>query len=137
MDAPTFKPFKKKAKFFMPHFPIFTGNFKSLDASNVKYLLQKLGSPQNSLKNVIHVVGTNGKGSSCAYLKSILNASGFTTCVFTSPHLHASNERIEIKGEQISDLQLFTLTEKVRFLCEESNISITIFESRFAYIVLS
>ena len=134
---PTFKPFKKKAKFFMPHFPIFTGNLKSADASNVKYLLQKLGNPQDKLKNVIHVVGTNGKGSSCAYLKSILNASGFTTCVYTSPHLHASNERIDILGEQISDLDLFTSSEKVRFLCEEYKISLTIFESLTIVAILS
>ena len=121
----------------MPHFPIFTGNLKSLNASNVKLLLHKLGNPQNKLINVIHVVGTNGKGSSCAYLKSILHASGFTTCVYTSPHLHACNERIEILGEQISDLELFTLSEKVRFLCEENNISLTFFESLTIVAILS
>jgi dihydrofolate synthase / folylpolyglutamate synthase len=129
MNAPVFIPFKKRAKFFMPHFPIFTGNLNSLDTSSITFLLEKLHNPQHKLKNVIHVVGTNGKGSSCAYLKHILNAGGFTTCVFTSPHLHRANERIDILGEYISDLELFTLTEKIRFLCEEHKINITLFES--------
>lgn len=129
MKYPIFKPFKQKAKFFMPHFPIFTGNLNNLETDRIKFLLNKLGNPQDALKNVIHVVGTNGKGSSCAYLNSILKCSGYKTCVFTSPHLHRANERIEILGEYISDLKIYTLSEKIRFLCEEHNTFVTIFES--------
>ncbi len=113
----------------MPHFPIFTGSFKSVDASKVRLLLSKLGNPQNALKNIIHIVGTNGKGSSCAYLKSILMEAGFKVAVFTSPHLYAVNERIEANDNFITDEKLYILSEKVRFLCEEEGVYLTIFES--------
>jgi dihydrofolate synthase/folylpolyglutamate synthase len=129
MKPPIFKPNLKDVRFFMPHFPIFTGSFKSVNAEKVRHILAKFGNPQNSLKNIIHVVGTNGKGSSCAYLKSILMEAGFKVCVFTSPHLHAVNERIEINGNFISDEKLYLLSEKVRFACEEEGLYPTIFES--------
>jgi dihydrofolate synthase/folylpolyglutamate synthase len=137
MKPPVFKPHLRNVKFFMPHFPIFTGSFKSVDASKVRRILKKLGNPQNSLKNIIHIVGTNGKGSSSAYLKSILTEAGFRTCVFTSPHLHAVNERIEINGDYISDEKLFLLSEKVRFICEEEGVYPTIFESLTVVAILN
>lgn len=66
-----------------------------------KEYLQKLGNPDSQLR-IIHVAGTNGKGSTCAYMRHILEAAGYTTAVFTSPHLVDVRERFLINGEMIS-----------------------------------
>lgn len=63
--------------------------------------LGKLGNPDRKLR-IIHVAGTNGKGSVCAYLRSILESSGKSVCLFTSPHLVDIRERFYIKGKQIN-----------------------------------
>ena len=68
----------------------------------VKAILVNMGSPQDKL-SVIHVAGTNGKGSTCAFLKHILMASGHKVGVFTSPHLKRYNERIAIDTQPISN----------------------------------
>jgi dihydrofolate synthase / folylpolyglutamate synthase len=65
-------------------------------------LLEKLGNPHKSLK-CIHVAGTNGKGSVCAMIESVLRASGFKTGLYTSPHLFRFNERFRINGREIPD----------------------------------
>ena len=52
---------------------------------------------------VIHVAGTNGKGSTCAFAESVARSAGYTTGLFTSPHLVRFNERIRVNGEQISN----------------------------------
>lgn len=64
--------------------------------------LVRLGHPDRSLKNVIHVAGTNGKGSVCAYLRSMLQEKGFRVAVFTSPHLVDIRERFMVDGQLIS-----------------------------------
>ena len=69
---------------------------------HTKAFLEYLGDPQDDLK-VIHVAGTNGKGSVCAYLNTMLRSEGKRVGLFTSPHLIRMNERIVIDGEQISD----------------------------------
>lgn len=69
---------------------------------HTKELLKRLGNPQDSIK-VIHVAGTNGKGSTCAYLASMLKEGGYRTGLFTSPHLVTINDRFRINGENISD----------------------------------
>ncbi len=69
---------------------------------HTKELLRRLGNPQNEIK-VIHVAGTNGKGSTCAYLASMLSAGGCRTGLFTSPHLVKINDRFRIDGQVISD----------------------------------
>lgn len=69
---------------------------------HTKELLRRLGNPQDSIK-VIHVAGTNGKGSTCAYLASMLTAGGYRTGLFTSPHLVKINDRFRINGEIMSD----------------------------------
>lgn len=76
------------------------GNRKGVECS--KAVLEKLGHPEHSFP-VIHVAGTNGKGSVCAYLTGILRASGVKVGTFTSPHLVRENERIRYCGEDISD----------------------------------
>ena len=69
-------------------------------------LLDAIGRPQDRLPPVFHVAGTNGKGSTCAFLRAGLEASGHKVHVFTSPHLVRYNERIRLAGELITDLQL-------------------------------
>lgn len=68
---------------------------------DTRAFLKKLGSPDKKMK-IIHVAGTNGKGSVCAYLCSVLKAAGYTTCRFTSPHLVDIRERFVIQGEMIT-----------------------------------
>lgn len=63
--------------------------------------LQRLGNPDRKLK-IIHVAGTNGKGSVCAYLRSILEAAGYSVAIFTSPHLVDIRERFVVKKQMIS-----------------------------------
>ncbi|MCI8805265.1 MAG: bifunctional folylpolyglutamate synthase/dihydrofolate synthase [Clostridiales bacterium] len=69
---------------------------------NFKRLMSLLGEPQKNLK-IIHVAGTNGKGSTCAMIYSILLSQGYNTGLFSSPHLERYNERIALNGEYISD----------------------------------
>ena len=69
-------------------------------------LLKKLGNPQDDLPPVIHIAGTNGKGSTLAFIRAFLEKSGKSAHVYTSPHLVKFNERIVIGGKQISDKQL-------------------------------
>lgn len=78
--------------------------------TRIEKLLEHLGNPQERLK-FVHVAGTNGKGSTCAYLASILHAAGYKTGLFTSPYIETFEERIRINGENIplDDLREITL----------------------------
>ena len=76
-------------------------------------LLDAIGRPQDRLPPVFHVAGTNGKGSTCAFLRAGLEASGHKVHVFTSPHLVRYNERIRLAGELITDLQLADVMARV------------------------
>ncbi len=75
-------------------------------------LLELLGNPQDQLK-VIHVAGTNGKGSVCRYIYSVLQENGYRTGLYTSPFLEVFNERIELDGNYISDKELAVYTDIV------------------------
>lgn len=75
---------------------------KKNNLDNIVELLSRLGSPQHSLK-FVHVAGTNGKGSTCAMIESVLRHSGYKTGLFTSPYLQKFTERIRIGGENISE----------------------------------
>jgi dihydrofolate synthase/folylpolyglutamate synthase len=75
-------------------------------------LLGLMGNPERGMK-IIHVAGTNGKGSVCALTESVLRAAGFKTGLYTSPHLVRVNERIKVSGEDISDDELVDLIELV------------------------
>ena len=68
----------------------------------LRAVLSHMGEPQNALR-IIHVAGTNGKGSVCAMLSSVLMAAGYTAGMFTSPHLHRFNERFALNGVPVSD----------------------------------
>ena len=101
-----------------------------LSLGRIENLLKKLGNPQDGIEKIIHVAGTNGKGSTLTYISSILTAAGFSVDSYTSPHLVHFNERIKIgkKGyqEDIDDASL----EEILLECEQVNDGdpITIFE---------
>lgn len=89
-----------------------------LGLTRIKELLHRLGSPQESL-SVIHVAGTNGKGSVCQFLYQILESAGYRTGLFTSPYLQTFHERIQYHGSCISDEELNQYTEKVIQMADE------------------
>jgi dihydrofolate synthase/folylpolyglutamate synthase len=84
-----------------------------LGLDRVSRLLAMLGDPHLHLPPVLHVAGTNGKGSTCAYLRAAIEAAGMTAHVYTSPHLLRFNERIRIAGKLIDDEALAALLEEV------------------------
>ena len=86
---------------------------KKNDAEHTKLFLRYLGDPHHSYK-VIHVAGTNGKGSVCAYIDAMLRAEGARTGLFTSPHLVSVNERIAVDGVPVSDGTFTRLAESAR-----------------------
>jgi dihydrofolate synthase / folylpolyglutamate synthase len=92
----------------------------------VERLLALLGHPERRIAPVIHVAGTNGKGSVCAFLRAMLEGSGYTVHVYTSPHLVHFHERIRIAGQLISEEELAATLEE----CEIANAGapITFFE---------
>ena len=84
-----------------------------LGLERIARLLDRLGRPQDRLPPVFHIAGTNGKGSTVAFLRSGLEASGYAVHAFTSPHLVRFNERIRIAGRLIDDEQLHALLTEV------------------------
>ncbi len=88
--------------------------------SRVSELLRLLGSPQNQL-SIIHVAGTNGKGSVCKMLESILYSAGYKTGLYTSPCISVINECFRINCENITDAALYKTAEKIR--CAEASMT--------------
>jgi dihydrofolate synthase/folylpolyglutamate synthase len=88
---------------------------------NISRLLELLGDPHQGLK-VIHVGGTNGKGSVCAMMASVLHEEGYQVGLYTSPHLVSFTERIQINGAQISWDDVVVLADLLRQKVEEKNI---------------
>ncbi|HVJ00093.1 MAG TPA: folylpolyglutamate synthase/dihydrofolate synthase family protein [Sphingomonas sp.] len=84
-----------------------------LGLERITRLLGRLGDPQRDLPPVLHVAGTNGKGSTCAFLRAAIEAAGLTTHVYSSPHLVRFNERIRLAGALIDDIMLAALLEEV------------------------
>ncbi len=76
-------------------------------------LCEKIGHPEKKLK-FVHVAGTNGKGSFCSMLESVLRAAGYKTGLYTSPYIKEFNERMRVMGENIPNETLARLTEKIR-----------------------
>jgi dihydrofolate synthase / folylpolyglutamate synthase len=97
-----------------------------LGLERISELLERLGRPQDRLPPVFHVAGTNGKGSTCAFLRAALEAAGYTVHAFTSPHLVRFNERIRIAGRLIDDETLSALLTEV--LDASTNIEPSFFE---------
>ncbi len=84
-----------------------------LGLETIRALLERLGNPHRKLPPVFHVAGTNGKGSTCAFLRAMLEAQGYKVHVTTSPHLVRYNERIRLAGELISDEALAAVLAEV------------------------
>lgn len=97
-----------------------------LTLGRVRELLFRLGSPHENLPPVVHVAGTNGKGSSIAFLRAMLETAGYRVHVYTSPHLVRFNERIRLAGDLIDEVALSELLED----CERVNAGdpVTYFE---------
>ena len=92
----------EEAVAYLKDMPRFTVKKNPADSRDLKWFLKKLGNPEKDLR-IIHVAGTNGKGSVCAYMSSILREAGYRTAVFTSPHLVDMRERFAVNGEMISE----------------------------------
>lgn len=84
-----------------------------LGLERIATLLDRLGNPHHHLPPVFHVSGTNGKGSTCAFLRGAIEAAGLTAHVYSSPHLVRFNERIRIAGRLIDDVTLSALLSEV------------------------
>jgi dihydrofolate synthase/folylpolyglutamate synthase len=90
-----------------------------LGLETIHELLARLGDPQKRLPPVFHVAGTNGKGSTCAYLRAIMEAEGLSVHVAIKPHLVRYNERIRIAGQLVPDEELAALLKEVLDLGED------------------
>jgi dihydrofolate synthase / folylpolyglutamate synthase len=88
------------------------------DLENIMVLAERLGRPDRAYP-AVHIAGTNGKGSTAAFLESILRHAGFRTGLNTSPHLERINERIRIGGEEISDEDFADVLSRVQAVTEE------------------
>ncbi len=88
-----------------------------LKLDRVQRLLERLGNPERRLPLTIHVAGTNGKGSTVAFMRAMLEAAGRRVHAYTSPHLVRFNERIVVAGKMLSDGELLALLEE----CERAN----------------
>ena len=121
---------------YLPHWPIpSTLGRREIDYETVfermEFALKKLGNPHQKLPPVIHVAGTNGKGSTAALIAKIFSCAGYKTHIYTSPHLHDCNERIVLAGEKISDNFLFEVMEETRIAaaCDKNSPPLTFMES--------
>ena len=115
----------------MPHWPKqFGRDYIDLGLTRIKSLLKNLDNPETKIPPVIHVAGTNGKGSTIAFLKSILNSAGYKVHQYTSPHLLNFNERIVISDNKISDTQLYEIIEECRLSAK--GLDLTFFEATTA-----
>lgn len=115
----------------LPHWPIPYGTQPAEQSpQRVERILQAMGNPQLLLPPVVHVAGTNGKGSTIAFLKSILQAAGYRVHSYTSPHLMRYNERICLAGKEITDHILMESIEAARIAA--GDMRVTFFEGTTA-----
>lgn len=98
-------------------------------------LLELLGNPDKNLK-IIHISGTNGKGSVCSYIDDILKKSGYKTGLFTSPHLVTIRERIQVDGELISREDFTQYFNKVYETARANNLKLAYFDFFFGAAML-
>jgi dihydrofolate synthase/folylpolyglutamate synthase len=101
------------------------------DLGNISSLLSTFGNPHQTLK-FIHVAGTNGKGSVCSIMASILKESGYKTGLFTSPHITDFRERIRVNGEMIPEKEVIGFCNAIRDKKELSALQSSFFEITFA-----
>ena len=89
-----------------------------LGLERVSYLIEQLENPQDNIK-IIHVTGTNGKGSVCKFIGSILQKAGYVIGVYISPHLQRFSERIVVNNKEISDESVALLVEKIKPIVDD------------------
>ncbi|HEX2751499.1 MAG TPA: folylpolyglutamate synthase/dihydrofolate synthase family protein [Alphaproteobacteria bacterium] len=116
-------------KAYPPHLP------KGLD--RFKRLLAKLGNPHLSLPPVFHVAGTNGKGSTIAFLQAAFEAAGLSVHRFTSPHLVRFSERIVVNGKQIADDMLLAMVAEIEAVADTAEISFFEFFTALSFLAYS
>ena len=90
----------------------------NLGLERIEFVLEKLGNPQNNMK-VIHIAGTNGKGSVASTLANILKCAGFNVGLYTSPHLVEYTERIKINNNEISKDDFAKYVSKVCTIADD------------------
>ncbi len=115
-------PLKKQVFGKKSGFAAYANGFQAvprLGLARITHLMHLLGDPQEGLR-CIHVAGTNGKGSVCAFTESILRAAGYKVGKYISPNLVRVNERISFCGEEISDADLNALLAKIEKLIPEA-----------------
>ena len=103
-----------------------------LGLERITALMGLLGNPHHQLPPVFHVAGTNGKGSTCAFLRAAVESAGLTAHVYTSPHLVRFNERFRIAGQLITDDELAPLLAEVLDAAEAQELGPSFFEATTA-----
>ena len=103
-----------------------------LSLERMRVLCAALGDPQHRLPPVIHVAGTNGKGSTVALIRAIAEAAGLKVHTYTSPHLVRFNERIRLAGRLIEDAALNAILDRIETVMAETDSEATVFESTTA-----
>ncbi|MFN3879353.1 MAG: bifunctional folylpolyglutamate synthase/dihydrofolate synthase [Brevundimonas sp.] len=103
-----------------------------LSLERMRVLCAALGDPQHKLPPVIHVAGTNGKGSTVAIIRAIAEAAGLKVHAYTSPHLVRFNERIRLAGKLIEDEALNAILDRIEAVMAETGSEATVFESTTA-----
>ncbi|UUV17885.1 bifunctional folylpolyglutamate synthase/dihydrofolate synthase [Fusobacteria bacterium ZRK30] len=98
-----------------------------LGLDNIKNILKLMGNPQDSYK-ILHIAGTNGKGSTASILEASLLEAGYKVGKYTSPHIEKFNERIVVDREQISDERICSYYKRIRTLIEVNDLHPTFFE---------
>ncbi|QOD38723.1 bifunctional folylpolyglutamate synthase/dihydrofolate synthase [Candidatus Wolbachia massiliensis] len=100
---------------YMPHWPKPLGHRpKDFSLDRIKSFLSKLNNPEKKTPPIIHIAGTNGKGSTLSFVRYIMQAAGYKVHAYTSPHLVNFNERIVVAGSYIDDTELYNLLEECR-----------------------
>ncbi len=105
-----------------------SGKFRiNLGLDRISAILELLDNPQKDLQ-IIHIAGTNGKGSVCTLTAEILQQSGYKVGLYTSPHIFKYNERFKVNGEDISDEDFTRYISEVEFLGEKHELNLSEFE---------
>ncbi|MCA7010006.1 bifunctional folylpolyglutamate synthase/dihydrofolate synthase [Wolbachia endosymbiont of Tribolium confusum] len=113
---------------YMPHWPKPIGSRpKDFSLNRIKSFLNKLGNPEKKIPPIIHIAGTNGKGSTLSFIRYIMQAAGYKVHTYTSPYLVNFNERIVVAGTDVDDSELHNLLEECRIAVAEQPI--TLFEA--------
>ncbi len=113
----------KKIEDILKSFFLLHPNNVDLSLERIKKLLKKLNNPQRKIKNIIHIAGTNGKGSIATILYYLQKNQGKTVNIYTSPHLISFNERIHIKNKQVSNKYLLEVLEYIKEVNDKQPIT--------------